>query len=84
MHTRASGQVLTPDQHRILELQDGDSFLLQTIPTFGGEKIDPRLHQHSASRIASRLSGWARGRRVRLAYRMIDKSTVWIWRIGAI
>lgn len=83
---RRAGQELTPDQQRVLEMEDGDSFLLQTIPTTiaGGEGINPRWRYHSASHIASRLSSWARGRHVRLAYRMIDKNTARIWRLGTI
>jgi hypothetical protein len=79
-----AGQTLTLDQLRVLELKDGDSFLLQTIIAHEGENVIPRIFHHSASRIASRLSGWARGRCVRLAYRVIDKNTVRIWRVGEI
>ena len=79
-----AGKNLTSDQRRILELRDGDSFLLQRLPASEGETNIPQLHHHSASRIAARLSGWARGRRVRLAYRVIDKNTVRIWRLGEI
>jgi hypothetical protein len=79
-----AGQTLSLDQQRILELKDGDSFLLQAVPAAEDDGGTPPLHRHSASRIASRLSGWARSRRVRLAYRVIDRNTVRIWRISAI
>ena len=75
---------LRPDQQRVLELKDGDSFLLQTIPIAQGECIVPQWRFHNASHIATRLVSWARGRHVRLAYRVIDKDTARIWRVGAI
>jgi len=81
---KRAGLLLRPDQQRVLELEDGDSFLLQTIPIAEGECIVPRWRFHNASHIATRLVSWARGRNVRLAYRMIDKTTVRIWRLGAI
>jgi hypothetical protein len=79
-----AGKALRPDQQRVLELEDGDSFLLQMIPIAVGECIVPRWRLHSASHIADRLSRWARGRHVQLAYRMVDKTAVRIWRLGAI
>jgi hypothetical protein len=72
-------QTHTLDQQRVLELDDGDSFLLQVKPLVDGEA---RLRCHSVPYLAARLSAWARGRKVRLAYRMIDKSTARIWRLG--
>ena len=81
---RRADHVLRPDQQRVLELKDGDSFLLQTIPIAEGECIVPRWRFHNASHIATRLVSWARGRNVRLAYRMVDKTTVRIWRLGAL
>lgn len=81
--SQRAGQVLRPDQQRVLELKDGDSFLLQTIPIAVGECIVPKWRFHNASHIAARLSRWARGRHVRLAYRMVDKTTARIWRLGA-
>jgi hypothetical protein len=79
-----AGQALRPDQQRALELKDGDSFLLQTIPIAKGECIVPQWRFHDASHIATRLADWARRRHVRLAYRMVDETTVRIWRLGAI
>ncbi|WP_158879607.1 hypothetical protein [Rhodanobacter sp. L36] len=76
--------MLTPAQQRVLELQDGDSFLLQTLRIADGKGVIPKWESRNASRIASRLSTWARGRRVRIAYRMVDEDTVRIWRLGVI
>ena len=78
------GTVLTLGQQRILELKDGDSFLLQALRVSEGNDVDPKGRTHSASYIAARLTNWARGRHIRLAYRMIDKDTARIWRLGVI
>ena len=81
---RRMGTMLTPAQQRVLELGDGDSFVLQTIPIAEGNGVTPKWRSHNASHIAARLASWARGRRVRLAYRMVGKDTVRIWRLGGI
>jgi len=75
--------VLTPGQQRVLELKDGESFVLQTIPIAEGKGVHPKWRTNNASHIAARLATWARRRHVRLAYRMVDKATVRIWRLGA-
>lgn len=81
---RLGGHLLRLDQQRVLELEDGDSFLLQTIPISESECMVLRWRFYSASHFATRLANWARGRHIRLAYRMVDKTTVRIWRLGAI
>jgi hypothetical protein len=79
-----AGTALTPGQQRVLELEDGDSFLLQTARTAESNDGIPTGHFRGTSDVAARLASWARGRHVRLAYRMIDKHTARIWRRGAI
>ncbi|MBB6241484.1 hypothetical protein [Rhodanobacter sp. MP1X3] len=79
-----SKQVFTPGQQRVLELEDGDSFLLQTILFDEDDSVLPRWRYRSASQIAARLSSWARRRHVLITYCMIDKNTVRIWRLGAV
>jgi hypothetical protein len=76
--------MLTPAQQRVLELEDGDSFVLQTIRVAEGKGVIPKWNSQNASHIAACLSSWARGRGVRLAYRMVDGDSVRIWRLGAI
>ncbi|WP_189439191.1 hypothetical protein [Rhodanobacter panaciterrae] len=77
-------RVFTPGQQRVLELEDGDSFLLQTILVDEDNSVIPRWRYRSASQIATRLTSWARERHVLVAYRMIDKNTARIWRLGTI
>ena len=79
-----SKQVFTLGQQRVLELEDGDSFLLQTILFDEDDSVLPRWRYRSASQIAARLSSWARRRHVLITYCMIDKNTVRIWRLGAV
>jgi hypothetical protein len=81
---QGSDRVFTPGQQRVLELEDGDSFLLQTIPVDEDDSVPPRWRYRSTSQIAVRLTSWARERHVRIAYRMIDKNTARIWRLGTI
>jgi hypothetical protein len=81
---QGSDRVLTPGQQRVLELEDGDSFLLQTIRVDEDSSVLPRWRYRSTSQIAARLTSWARERRVLIAYRMIDKTTARIWRLGTI
>jgi hypothetical protein len=76
--------VLAPGQQRILELQDGDSFVLQTILVDEDDAIPPRWRYRGASQIASRLASWARGQHVLIVYHMIDTNSARIWRLGAI
>jgi hypothetical protein len=75
---------LTPGQQRVLELEDGDSFVLHTIRIADDNGVTVKGRSHSISDMAARLSSWARGRHVRLAYRVIDKDTARIWRLGTI
>jgi len=81
---QGSDRVLTPGQQRVLELEDGDSFLLQTMPIDEDGSVLPRWRYRRASQIAARLTSWARERHVLVAYRMIDKNTARIWRLGTI
>lgn len=73
---------LTPEQERVLLLKDGESFTIRTISA-DEDSTDNRSH---ASHVAARLSVWARGRRIRLSYRLIDKQTdtVRVMRVGAL
>ena len=75
---------LTIGQQRVLELVDGDSFVLQTIRISEDKDVTAKAHSQDAAHIAARLASWARGRHVRLAYRMIDKDTARIWRLGTV
>ncbi|MBB6187741.1 hypothetical protein [Rhodanobacter sp. MP7CTX1] len=75
---------LTIGQQRVLELVDGDSFVLQTIRISEDQDVTAKAHSQDAAHIATRLASWARGRHVRLAYRMIDKDTARIWRLGTV
>ncbi|MBB6187990.1 hypothetical protein [Rhodanobacter sp. MP7CTX1] len=79
-----TGAALTPGQQRVLELNDGDSFVLHATRIADDNGVILRGRFNHVSDIAARLSSWARGRRVRLAYRVIDKDTARIWRLGAI
>jgi hypothetical protein len=79
-----TGAVLTSGQQRVLELEDGDSFVLHTIWVADDNGVMSKGRSHNVSDIAARLSSWARGRHVRLAYRVIDKDTVRIWRLGTV
>lgn len=81
---QGSDGVLTPGQQRVLELEDGDSFLLQTIPVDEDNSVLPRWRYRSALQVAARLTSWAREHHVLIAYRMIDKDTARIWRLGTI
>jgi len=73
---------LTPEQERVLELSDGDSFTIRTLSA-DDDSTGTRSH---ASHVAARLSTWARGRHIRLSYRIIDKNTdtVRVMRVGAV
>jgi hypothetical protein len=75
---------LTIGQQRVLELEDGDSFVLQTIRINEDKGAMAKARSQNAAHIAARLASWARGRHVRLAYRMIDKDTARIWRLGIV
>jgi hypothetical protein len=81
---QGSDRVFTPGQQRVLELEDGDSFLLQAILVDEDDSVLPRWRYRSASQIAARLTIWARERHVLIAYRMINKNTARIWRLGTI
>ena len=76
-------RALNLGQQRVLELEDGDSFVLYPIRITEGDGVIPNGGSRGAE-IAAYLARWARSRRVRLAYRMIDKDTAQIWRLGAI
>ena len=76
--------VLTIGQQRVLELEDGDSFVLQTIRIAEDNDDTAKGHSQGVAHIAARLASWARGRHVRLVYRMIDKDTARIWRLGTV
>jgi hypothetical protein len=69
-------------QQRVLELLDGQSFLLQTLPIAEGGRAIASWRYRSASEIAVRLASWALSHRVLVAYRRIDRRTVRIWRLG--
>ena len=73
---------LTPEQERVLDLKDGESFTIRTISA-ADESTGNRSH---ASHVAARLSVWARGRHVQLSYRLIDKitDTVRVMRVGSV
>lgn len=73
---------LTPEQERVLLLKDGESFTIRTISA----DEDSTGNRSHASHVAARLSVWARGRHIRLSYRLIDKATdtVRVLRIGAV
>ena len=81
---QSTDAVLTPGQQRVLELEDGDSFMLHAIRTADDKGVMPKGRFNNVSDIAARLSSWARGRHVRLAYRVIDKDTARIWRLGTV
>jgi hypothetical protein len=76
--------VLTIGQRRVLELEDGDSFVLQTIRISKDKDVTAKASSQHAAHIAARLASWARSRHVRLAYRAIDKDTARIWRLGTV
>ena len=75
---------LTIGQQRVLELVDGDSFVLQTIRISEDKDGSAKARFQNAAHIAARLARWAQGRHVRLVYRMIDKDTARIWRLGTV
>jgi hypothetical protein len=81
---KSSNRALTPGQQRILELEDSESFLLQTMLVPDADNTIPRWRYRSASQIATRLSIWAAAHHVLIVYRMIDGTTARIWRVGAI
>ena len=81
---KRTGAVLTPGQQRVLELEDGDSFVLHAIRIADDNGIAANGRSSNVSDIAAHLSSWARGRHVRLAYRAIDKDTARIWRLGIV
>ena len=76
--------VLTIGQQRVLEMEDGDSFVLQTVRISEDHDVTAKARAQHAAHIAARLASWARGRQVRLVYRMIDKDTARIWRLSAV
>lgn len=73
---------LTPEQARVLKLKDGESFTLRAVAAAGDGLGD----RSRASHVAARLSTWARGRHVRLSYRLVNKQTdtVRVMRVGAV
>lgn len=73
---------LTPEQERVLLLKDGESFTIRTISA-ADDSLGNRSH---ASHVAARLSVWARGRHIRLSYRLINKQTdtVRVLRVGSV
>ena len=73
---------LTPGQQRVLELEDGDSFVLQAIRVT--DDVTAKERHQSAAQIVARLVRWAQSRKVRLTYRMIDKDTARVWRLGSV
>ena len=75
-----TGAALSCGQQRVLELEDGDSFVLHAIRIADDNGV--MASGRKVSDIAAHLSSWARGRHVRLAYRVIDKDTARIWRLG--
>jgi hypothetical protein len=81
---QSTDSVLTTGQQRVLELEDGDSFVLQTIRLADDDDVAARTASPGAMHIAVRLASWARNRQVRLVYRMIDKDTARIWRLGKV
>jgi hypothetical protein len=74
----------TIGQQRVLELEDGDSFVLQTIRISEDKNLTANPRSQDAAHIAARLASWARGRHVRLVYRMVGKDTARIWRLGTV
>jgi hypothetical protein len=82
--TQSTDSILTIGQQRVLELEDGDSFVLQTIRLAERHDAAAQAVSPSATHIAARLASWARNHHVRLVYRMIDKDTARIWRLGKV
>lgn len=76
--------LLTPGQLRVLELEDGDSFVLHTIRLADDHIGKAKARSNNVSDAAARLASWARRRHIRLAYRAIEKDTVRIWRLGIV
>jgi hypothetical protein len=77
-------RVLTPSQQRVLELKDGESFLLQTTEVAEDNSIFPKWRYRSASQIAARLARWAQRDHVMVVYRVIDTNNVRVWRLGTV
>lgn len=75
---------LTPGQLRVLEMEDGDSFVMHTIRIADDSSDMPRVASSTVSEAAAHLSSWARRRHIRLAYRVIEKDTARIWRLGVV
>jgi hypothetical protein len=73
---------LTSGQQRVLELGVGDSFVLQAIRIT--DDVTAKERHQSAAQIVARLVRWAQNRKVRLTYRMIDKDTARVWRLGSV
>jgi len=73
---------LTPEQERVLQLKDGESFTIRTISAAD----DSNGNRSHASHVAARLSVWARGRHIQLSYRLINKQTdtVRVLRVGTV
>ncbi|WP_158882455.1 hypothetical protein [Rhodanobacter sp. L36] len=68
-------------RERILQLDDGDSFLLKAVSTTANSQS---FASENISKLAARIANWARSQNIRIAYRVADKSSVRIWRLGAI
>jgi hypothetical protein len=81
---KPTDSILTTGQQRVLELEDGDSFVLQTIRLADDHDPAATARSPNAAYIAAGLASWARSRHVRLAYRMIDRDTARIWRLGTV
>lgn len=75
---------LSLGQQRVLELMDGQSFLLRTLSIVEGGHVVTPWRYRTASEIADRLSRWALGQHVLITHRRIDPRTVRIWRVSAI
>lgn len=81
-----AGAVRAPSlgQQRVLELLDGQSFLLQTLPIVEELQVSTPWRYRTAAEIAVRLACWAHGQRVLITHRRVDRRTVRIWRLGAL
>jgi hypothetical protein len=63
---------LSIEQQRVLQMKEGDSFVL--VVRFDGFSTDN----------AKRLAHWARARGIRILQRRIDHDSVRIWRVGGV
>ncbi|GGY13771.1 hypothetical protein GCM10008098_00490 [Rhodanobacter panaciterrae] len=66
-----SRRPLSIEQQRVLQMKEGDSFVL--VVRFDGFSTDN----------ARRLAQWARTKGIRIMQRKIDHDSVRIWRVGA-